>query len=162
MTDEELAERLRQAVSRFVRVTRARADTLPPTRAEALSVLLRAGPQTIAQLAAQRGVRHQSMSRTVGELETLGLVARGPSPHDGRACVITLTGAGTAALEADRHARRRLLADTIATELSPAEREMLTIVPTLLDRLSAAAEPTEKPEPATKPAKKATKPEPHR
>ncbi|MCW2140711.1 MarR family winged helix-turn-helix transcriptional regulator [Actinoplanes cyaneus] len=138
--DEELAERLRQAVGRFVRTTRASADTLPPTRSEALGVLLHQGPLTIAQLAAQRGIKHQSMSRTVGELEALGLVERRASPSDGRAFVITLTEAGAAALEADRLARRRVMADAIATRLSSAEREMLNAVPMLLDRLSAAAE----------------------
>ncbi|GAA0442117.1 MarR family transcriptional regulator [Actinoplanes capillaceus] len=137
---EELAERLRQSIGRFVRTTRAGADTLPPTRAEALGVLLREGPQTIAQLAARRGVKHQSMSRTVGELEALGMVGRAASPDDGRAVVITLTEAGTAALESDRVARRRLMADAITTRLSPAEREMLNVVPLLLDRLSAAIE----------------------
>jgi len=138
--DDELAERLRQAVGRFVRTTRAHADTLPPTRAEALVVLYRDGPQTIAQLAARRGVKHQSMSRTVAEMETLGLVARQASPRDGRAFEITPTEAGGAALETDRLARRRLLSDAIATQLSSAEREMLNAVPTLLDRLSAAIE----------------------
>lgn len=138
--DEELAERLRQSIGRFVRVTRAHADTLPPTRSETLAVLLREGPQTIAQLAACRGVRHQSMSRTVAELESLGLVGRQPSPDDRRAFLMTLTEAGAAALDADRLARRRLMADVIATQLSSAEREMLNVLPTLLDRLSAAAE----------------------
>ncbi|MEU8665094.1 MarR family winged helix-turn-helix transcriptional regulator [Actinoplanes philippinensis] len=137
--DEELAERLRQAIGRFVRATRAHADTLPPTRSEVLGVLRREGPCTIARLAGRRGVRHQSMSRTVGELELLGLVGREPSPDDGRAVVITLTEAGVAALEADRLARRRVMAEAIATRLSAAEREVLDAVPMLLDRLSAAA-----------------------
>jgi DNA-binding MarR family transcriptional regulator len=138
--DQELAERLRQAIGRFVRTTRASADTLPPTRSEVLGLLQREGPQTIAELASHRRVKHQSMSRSVGELEALGLVARAPSPSDGRAFVITLTDAGAVTLEADRAARRRLMADAITTGLTPAEREMLHAVPALLDRLSAAVE----------------------
>ncbi|WP_306210149.1 MarR family winged helix-turn-helix transcriptional regulator [Actinoplanes sp. RD1] len=141
MTDD-IAERLRQAVGRFVRTTRAHADTLPPTRAEALGVLHREGPRTIAALAARRGVRHQSMSRTVGELATLGLVRREPDPADGRASLISLTTAGAAALDADRQARREWLADAIATRLTPAERELLSAVPALLDRLADAPPPT--------------------
>ncbi|MFI1995243.1 MarR family winged helix-turn-helix transcriptional regulator [Actinoplanes sp. NPDC020271] len=138
--EEELAERLRLSIGRLVRGTRTGADTLPRTRSEALGLLLREGPRTIAQLAGHRGVKHQSMSRTVAELEALGLVERQPSPDDGRAFVITLTEAGAAALDADRQARRRLLATAIAERLSPAEREMLAVLPTLLDRLSAAME----------------------
>ncbi|WP_305788229.1 MarR family winged helix-turn-helix transcriptional regulator [Symbioplanes lichenis] len=137
MTDD-IAEQLRLAVGRFVRTTRAQADTLPPARAEPLGVLHRDGPLTIAALAARRGVKHQSMSRTVGDLEALGLVRREPDPGDGRAYLITLTAAGVAALDADRRARREWLAHAIATRLSPAERELLNAVPALLDRLSAA------------------------
>jgi DNA-binding MarR family transcriptional regulator len=136
--DEDIAERLRQSIGRFVRATRAHADTLSPTRAAVLGILWREGSRTIAQLAAGRGVRHQSMSRLVGELEALGLVARQADPGDGRAFLITLTVDGTAALDADRLARRRWMAHAIATRLSPAEREMLNAVPTLLDRLSEA------------------------
>ncbi|GAA2568094.1 hypothetical protein GCM10010435_47370 [Winogradskya consettensis] len=138
--DEDLAELLRQAIGRFVRTTRAHADTLPPAQATALGALDHGGPRTIAQLAAARGVKHQSMSRTVGELEALGLVARERSPSDGRAFVITLTAAGATALDADREARRHWVAGAIATRLSPAEREILHAVPALLDRLSAAGE----------------------
>jgi DNA-binding MarR family transcriptional regulator len=138
--DEELAERLRRSIGRFVRTTRANADALAPTRSEALGLLQREGPQTIAQLAAHRRVKHQSMSRTVAELETLGLVERRASPTDGRAFVITVTEAGAEALEADRLARRRLMADAIAAHLSAAERELLNAVPTLLDRLSDATD----------------------
>lgn len=135
--DEEIAERLRQSVGRFVRRVRTQADTLPPTRAEALSTLQREGPQTIAQLAAHRGVKHQSMSRTVAELEALDLVGREASPDDRRAFLITLTEAGAAALEANRLARRHWVAEAIGTRLTPAEREVLNAVPTLLDRLSS-------------------------
>jgi DNA-binding MarR family transcriptional regulator len=63
-------------VGRFVRATRANADVLPPTRAEVLAQLERDGPCSIAELAARRGVRHQTMSRMVADLEQLDLVAR--------------------------------------------------------------------------------------
>jgi DNA-binding MarR family transcriptional regulator len=134
----DLAEQLRQAIGRFVRTTRAQADTLPPTRAETLSHLDREGPQTIAELAARRRVKHQSMSRTIGELEELGYVSRAVNPADGRGFVITLTRAGAAALEVDRVARREWVATAIAAKLTPAEHRQLAAVPALLDRLSDA------------------------
>ncbi|WP_250006607.1 MarR family winged helix-turn-helix transcriptional regulator [Actinoplanes sp. M2I2] len=137
---QELAERLRRSIGRFVRTTRAQADALSPTRAEVLGALHRDGPRTIAQLAAGRGVRHQSMSRTVAELEAAGMVGRRAAPADARAFLIGLTDAGATALEADREARRRWMADAIATHLSPEERDVLRAVPGLLDRLSSAAE----------------------
>jgi DNA-binding MarR family transcriptional regulator len=134
--DAELADELRRAVGRFVRVVRDGTDTLPPTRADALGYLSREGPRTIAALAARRGVKHQSMSRTVAELEALGYVAREPNPADARGFVITLTPTGEAALETDRQARRDRVATAISTRLTPAERQMLRAVPLLLDRLA--------------------------
>ncbi|MEU4243405.1 MarR family transcriptional regulator [Actinoplanes sp. NPDC026619] len=138
--DEDFAEQLRHAIGRFVRATRARADTVPATHAAAMGALDREGPQTIAGLAAGRGVKHQSMSRTIGELEALGLVGRAPNPADGRAFLITITPAGAAALEADRASRRHWVADAIAAELTADERRILLAVPGLLNRLSAAGE----------------------
>ena len=139
--DEDVAERLRQAIGRFVRVTRVQADTMPATQAAALGALDREGPQTIAALAAGRSVKHQSMSRTVAELDALGLISREADPADGRVSVITLTAAGAEALAADRRSRRHWVAGAIATQLTPAERDMLHAVPALLDRLSDAAGP---------------------
>ncbi|WP_067505603.1 MarR family winged helix-turn-helix transcriptional regulator [Actinoplanes sp. TFC3] len=141
MTDEDIAERLRQSIGRFVRMARAQADTLPQTHAAALGALDREGAQTIAQLAAGRAVKHQSMSRTVGELVSLGLVSRSASPSDGRAFLIALTPAGVEALEADRGARRQWVAEAITTRLSADERRMLLAVPEILDRLSDSSRP---------------------
>ncbi|GAA3744610.1 MarR family winged helix-turn-helix transcriptional regulator [Streptomyces tremellae] len=138
--DEDIAERLRQSIGRFVRVVRARADTVPPLQATALGTLDREGPQTIAALAAAHRLKHQSMSRTVRELETLGLVSRSRSPHDGRSFLIALTPAGAEALAGDRRTRRRWVAETITERLTPDERRALLAVPELLDRLSEAAE----------------------
>lgn len=132
----DLAERLRQSIGRFVRATRARADSLPPPQAETLGWLSRSGPLTIAALASLRGVRHQSMSRTVGELEELGYVSRAVNPADGRGFVITVAAAGAQALDADRTARREWVAEAIATRLSPDEQRVLSAVPALLDRIA--------------------------
>ncbi|GIF11146.1 MarR family winged helix-turn-helix transcriptional regulator [Actinoplanes teichomyceticus] len=133
---EDIAEQLRQAVGRLVRTTRAHADTLPHTHAETLGYLSRLGPRTIAELAALRRVRHQSMSRTVGELEALGFVSRAANEADARSFMIELTPAGASALETDRAARRRWVAARIAGRLTPQEQRLLARVPALLDRLS--------------------------
>jgi DNA-binding MarR family transcriptional regulator len=131
----EVAEALRQAVGRFVRVTRAQADTLPPIRAEVLGQLERDGPQTIAALATRRGVRHQTMSRMVGDLEQLGLVARAPNPADARGFVISIAVGGQAALETDRAARRDWLARAIADRLGAKDRQAVADIPRLLTEL---------------------------
>ncbi|WP_433824704.1 MarR family winged helix-turn-helix transcriptional regulator [Actinoplanes sp. CA-015351] len=134
-SEADIAERLRQSIGRFVRTVRAQAESLPLPQAATLGALGRAGPQTIAQLAAGRGVKHQSMSRTVGELEAHALVTRTPNPHDKRAVLLTLTTEGVRALEADREARRRWVAAAIEARLTEDERHALHAVPDLLDRL---------------------------
>jgi len=133
----DLGEELRRSVGRFVRATRATADTLPSSRAEVLGELARGGPRSMPELARARRVTHQSVSRTMGDLERLGLVARTPHPSDARGFLFALTRQGRAALEADRGARR----DTIATALdvlTAEERRLLARVPGILDRLTDA------------------------
>lgn len=134
--ERELADQLRAAIGRLVRATRGRADALPRARAELLGQLQREGPRTIAQLAADRGVRHQAMSRAVKDVQALGLVGRAPDPRDARAQLISITGAGIAALTADRTARRDLLCSAIRERLDDDERQLLRRVPALLDKLS--------------------------
>jgi DNA-binding MarR family transcriptional regulator len=134
--DRILAEDLRSAVSRFVRSTRAHADALTPGRAAALAQLELDGQRTIAQLAASRGVRHQGMSRTIAELEELGLVQRFSNPADRRGWVIELSHAGREAVRRDREARRDLLAARIAAVLDEPQRELARQVPGLLRLLT--------------------------
>ena len=107
MADQDhLAERVRTSVGRFVRATRSHADALPPPLAATLGLLDREGDASTASLAQRRGVRHQSQSRTVKDLEALGYIARREDPQDRRGFLVTLTQQGLAALDRDRRARR--------------------------------------------------------
>lgn len=133
---DELAEQLRTSIGRFVRATRSHADSLPPPLAATLGLLDREGDTTTASLAQRRGVRHQSQSRTVRDLETLGYVARREDPHDRRGFLITLTAEGIAVLDRDRRARRDWVAQALEAVLSPEEQAQLSALPDLLDRLS--------------------------
>lgn len=140
-TDRELAEQLRVGIGRLVRATRAQSDALPRARAELLGQLDRDGPQTIAQLAAGRGVRHQAMSRAVKDVAALGLVERATDPSDARAQVIRITATGAAALARDRSAHRDRLATAIRERLDDSDRQVLQQVPRLLDTLTDATRP---------------------
>nr|WP_014694940.1 MULTISPECIES: MarR family winged helix-turn-helix transcriptional regulator [unclassified Actinoplanes]AEV88883.1 Multiple antibiotic resistance protein marR [Actinoplanes sp. SE50/110]ATO87289.1 MarR family transcriptional regulator [Actinoplanes sp. SE50]SLM04707.1 MarR family transcriptional regulator [Actinoplanes sp. SE50/110] len=135
----DIAEQLRQSIGRLVRTTRAHADSLPRTHAETMGYLSREGPHTIGELAARRRVTHQSMSRTVAELDRLGYVSRAPNPADARGFVITLTETGAAVLDTDRAARRDWVAAAIASRLTPEEQRLLARIPALLDRLADGA-----------------------
>ena len=133
---QEIAEELRLAIARLVRRTRAEADEMPRSRAETLARLEAEGAQTIAQLAEHRAVRHQAMSRSVAELEELGLVLREPSPTDARAFLIRISDEGRRALDRGRRARRTVLASAIAEHLDDEDRALLRRVPALLAKLT--------------------------
>src|SRR5215470_8032899 len=49
---------------------------------------------TASELAADEGVRHQSMTAMVTSLAAMGLVERSPDPDDGRRLLIALTPEG--------------------------------------------------------------------
>lgn len=137
MSEQELlAERLRTSIGRFVRATRQHADTLAPPLAETLGLLDREGDTSTAALAHRRGVRHQSQSRTVKDLETLGFIARRDDPQDRRGFLLTLTEQGRAALDRDRGARADWVARAVEAVLDPGEQARLGELPRLLDRLS--------------------------
>lgn len=137
MVDQDhLAERLRTSIGRFVRATRSHADALPSPLAATMGLLDREGDASTAHLAQRRGVRHQSQSGAVKDLEALGYVARLEDPQDRRAFLITLTERGRAALDSDRRTRRDWVAQAMEALLSPDEQAQLDALPRLLDRLS--------------------------
>jgi len=132
-----LSEALRISVGTFVRTTRTQADTLPQSRAETLGQLARSGPQSMAMLAASRGVSHQTVSRMVGELEQLGLVTREPNPQDARGFLIGISDLGWSHVTTDQRARQQRISAAIAAALTVEQRRDLEKLPAILDRLSA-------------------------
>jgi DNA-binding MarR family transcriptional regulator len=133
---DALAEQLRVNASRLVR-TSGRSETLPPGESAVLATLDREGPQSIAQLAEQRGVRHQTAAKIVAQLETAGLVAKRNHPDDARMVLVRLTRSGGAALRRDRKARAGWLADAIRTQLTAKQQARLGELVTVLGRLAA-------------------------
>lgn len=119
-----LAHRLRIGVGALVRATRS-SDRMSPTAAAVLDLLGRLGPLTVADLAELRGVRHQSMAATVGELLETGHLERGPHPADGRKKLLALTKAGRDTLRLEATHREAALAGAIADALTPERRAAL-------------------------------------
>lgn len=131
---EDLAEDLRAAVGDFVRHIRTH-ETMPPGQAAALGHLVRGGAQSIADLARHEDVKHQSMTRTIGLLESQGLVTLAPAAHDRRQTLVTATDAGTARLTEQRRTHAARIAAALAT-LTPEERTLATRIPGLLRKLT--------------------------
>ncbi len=97
-------------------------------------VWLEAGPATAADLAGHERVSAPSMSKTVGELEERGYVARQTDPTDARAKIVTLTPSGRRAVSQGRAERDHWMADRLA-ELTPAEQNLLRDAAAVLRRV---------------------------
>ncbi|MFG1824800.1 MarR family winged helix-turn-helix transcriptional regulator [Microbispora bryophytorum] len=130
----EVAAELRLVVGQLVRRVRED-DPMPPGIISVIGLLGRQGPMTTSDLAAARGVRPQSMARTVGQLIDQGLAERGTHPVDGRKAPVSLTAAGLDTLEQVRTRRADWLAEAIEDTLSPSERETLASAVDLVRRL---------------------------
>jgi DNA-binding MarR family transcriptional regulator len=101
-----------------------------------LGRLDREGTRSIGDLALAERVRPQSMTQTISDLESDGLIARRADPADGRRILVELTEQGRATLAADRRQREGWLARAIAEDLSAQEQRVLTQAVSLLRRLA--------------------------
>ena len=115
--DEVVA--VHEALSDLVRVYQFRdrdricCHDVSVTQCYALEALVRRGPSTLNDLAAELYLEKSTASRVVATLERKRYVARSPHPTDGRAVVLRITSAG------------RRLYDTIRQGLLEEERELL-------------------------------------
>ncbi|HEY3714422.1 MAG TPA: MarR family transcriptional regulator [Jatrophihabitantaceae bacterium] len=133
---DTLAEQLRVNASRLVR-TSGRSETLPPGESAVLATLEREGPQTIAQLAEERGVRHQTAAKIVAQLEAAGYAAKRNHPDDARMVLVRVTRSGATALRRDRKARAAWLAEAIRAQLTVKQQARLGELVTILGALAS-------------------------
>ncbi len=136
---QQLAETLREAIGRFVRVIRLDASTPSDARMEALAMLDNDGAMSVAALAARRGVKHQSMRLLVGQLADDGLVVREADPGDRRSRTVHVTEAGRQLLSRSRGSRASSIASRLQERLSPHERDVVREAIALLKRLGDPA-----------------------
>jgi DNA-binding MarR family transcriptional regulator len=98
----------------------------------------RAGRLTPSELADREGVKIQSLTRLLNELESLDWIQRERDPRDRRRSWLSLTRTGhrTLVMAATEHDPR--LAELIAALLDGEERELLMRACVLLERLDKA------------------------
>lgn len=131
----EIAENLRVTLGRFVRGIKTQAGTPTTSQSETLSILDRAGPLSVSQLAERRNVKHQSMRLVAGHLESEGLICKIPSPTDGRSQILSITESGRASLWQAREARTSEIAKLIRDRLSKQDRRTLEAAIKIIERL---------------------------
>jgi DNA-binding MarR family transcriptional regulator len=102
-----------------------------------LATVAKRGPLRLAELAQCEQVSAPSMTRTVSELESRGLVVRNVDPDDGRAIQVAVTSSGLHAILRARAAR----ADVIADMLSGLEPRDIALIEAALPALEKALEP---------------------
>lgn len=133
---DEIAEALPQRASALSQIFLTR-STMSVSRTEA-GVLrrLEEGPRRISELAGEEQVTQPAITLLVNRLEDRGWVQRAADPSDGRAVLVSLTGAGADALHRLRAEYRALLHEEMAT-LQDGEVETLAEAVQILDRLIA-------------------------
>jgi DNA-binding MarR family transcriptional regulator len=131
--DEELAARLRVAVTRLNRKLRQQALAgLSPAQASALGTVNRLASPTLGELAAAEQLQPPTVTRLVASLESRGLVARQADGLDRRVVRVRITAEGRRNLQ-----RIRTLKDAFLTRrlvaLDPAERDLAESLTRLLE-----------------------------
>ncbi len=134
------AQNLRRAVSQLARKLRpnVRHEGFGAATLSVIGQIYRAGRLTPSELAHREGVKIQSLTRLLKELEFLDWIRREPDPRDRRRSWLSLTRSGrrTLVLAANEHDPR--LAKLIAVLLDAEERELLMRACVLLERLDNA------------------------
>jgi len=113
----ELEAEFGELITRFQRVVSELANRvspgLLPGAYKVFTTIARRDGVTLSALADHLMMDKGQLSRTVRELEGLGLISRVPDPTDGRSSILSPTAEGIARLEAARAPQQGLLLDAI-------------------------------------------------
>ncbi|PND56015.1 MarR family transcriptional regulator [Mycobacterium sp. ENV421] len=135
----EAATELREAMMALARqLRRHRPDNgLTLSQLELLGDVSRAGVTTPAEIAARLQVRVQSLTDSINELESRGLLSRRPDDADRRRQLVELTGDGLELLSRDRAQRDAWLQDMMRSQLSELEFNLLMLTAPVLRKLAS-------------------------
>ena len=134
------ATELREAMMAVARqLRRHRPDNgLTLSQLEVLGDVSRAGVTTPAEIAARLQVRAQSLTDSINELESRGLLSRRPDDADRRRQLIELTPDGLELLLRDRAQRDAWLYESMRDHLSELEFNLLMLTAPVLRKLADA------------------------
>ena len=133
--------RLRMVLGRLGRVLRQQSvDGLSYPQMSLLFAVERLGPVATGELAATEGVTPPAVTRSLNELDRLGLVIRAQDTADRRVSFIELTDAGQRECSRIRWSRDAWLTDHVK-HLGPAEIDVLITALPVLERLCDPALP---------------------
>lgn len=136
----QCAVQLRRSVSLLARRLRPNLQHagISVAKLSVLGQLHRNVPLTPTDLAAREGVRPQTLTRLLAELEADGWIARAPHASDRRQTLLALTPAGARRLRTATQAGDAVLAHLISSTLGHDERALLLHASALLNKLESA------------------------
>jgi DNA-binding MarR family transcriptional regulator len=135
----ELASALREATGQVIRRIRYESgNSLTWSQSVLLSDLLRRGEATASELAAEQGLRAQTVWSSLETLERRGLVSRERDAVDRRHVRARLTDLGRAELLTDREARDAWIVGVLADEFTRDEVSALARALPLMVKLANA------------------------
>lgn len=115
-------------------------DSAPPEpekkshgRGRLVALLMDNGPMAQSQLAAQLGIRPQSLSELIGKVEADGLVTRHQSAEDKRQTIVSLTEKGRANVETFRRAHRQHAEEFLSPLTYEEKQQFSAILRKLMD-----------------------------
>lgn len=137
---EHCAVRLRAAVMQLTRQLRSdmQRGGLSVAMLSALGQLYRGGALTPTELARREGVKLQSLTRLLAELESQGWIERRANATDARQSVLSISPQGIQRLGTAVKGGELSLAKAIATRLGEEDQAVLLRACTLLDTLGEA------------------------
>ena len=131
-------ERLALVVGRLNRRMQIATGGLSHGLLSALATVTKQGPLRLSDLTQLEQVSAPSITRTIAELETRGLVVRRPDPDDGRASLLEAADAGIAAIQDARATRAHVVAELLE-RLDPADVAAIVAALPALERLTDPA-----------------------
>src|SRR4051794_3640251 len=132
-TKEELAPRLRWAITRMARRLRQESGTdLGPSQIAALATVERHGPVSPSELAELERIKRPTATRIVRHLEEGGLIQRISHPADGRSSILSVTAEGRSLLKRLRERKTAYLAKRLSA-MDPEDRRTLERAAALLE-----------------------------
>ena len=134
LADDQLATRLRLAVSRLHRRIRLATNDIPPLQLSSLVSIEVHGPLRLGELAQREAVTAPTMTRVLAALDDRGFIVRTPDPDDARSTQVSISPAGAQALAAVRSQRTAIL-DARLARLSEDQRAALAAALPALEAL---------------------------
>jgi DNA-binding MarR family transcriptional regulator len=132
------ATELRRSITRMARLLGASMPKgeLSPAKLSALGILRRDGPMTASALSSRLGIRPQSLTRILADVESAELLIRARDPHDTREHILAVTPKAVSLMRDEGVRRDKRMRQAMQQVLTPVEIELLLLSAKLLNKLA--------------------------